>query len=828
MGTLKAQNRALGMEMLRYKRQLSEARRELDIIRGKSSEMESLVSIIQRAWSQVCQIGSKRVWICSFEVSSTEHTSLPACVCMCVYVCVSMQLDIDVSMLLDGFGDSEQLAEAGGNTELLFRLLHAGMDYHPRDATDKSASSPKMDVEEWSATEDIEKAREIAERLVKRDDAAPSSSSSSSGSKSKKETESADEEQLSAMDVEFGGKVEETLRGHAHFTLSLLERLCFILSDTGMVEQLPESLGAIADAKALHAETLGLRDRVTKLSGMMLELQSRLLMSEKQKRAAERAVDRATVDRPVAGSASIPAPTAAPTASSVENAGAVVAATAVDGVAPVAGAAAPSVDHESDGEMYRKIAILEKQLAESETAKAKAEMTLTERLARPLSQTEAQVADMRRAMEDLRHQGRQRVAALITEGIALQDRVADLEEALLKVEAISKSKCAEITAATEREIQRIDGEKKAAESALYTARAELAGTNQLKQQVGELQSLESTFRGDCARLQQYVATLTASQEALQRHLATTRIRECELEKKLAIDGQAASDASSGADSDGIRQLALTQAQARARETQLELDNARNQMNDLILEIESVTVEDGKSRVQSERVLRQMTDSQSMQRDVLDENLRLHDQISELYRKQSDVSGRIDNLQSQLKTQDGVISQLRSAEGAARTEIQSLRKTHSDEHSQRILNEQLVVEAEQKLKLAEHSMELAKKRNAELQTRANELSGQMEVERKCRMEAQREMKLKVSKRDRKDDVKGSGAGAGAESDMLDMTLGMLRCSVCKDRFKDCAITRCFHLFCKECIEEILRNRHRKCPACGEKFGQDDVKSVFFTH
>ena len=53
MGTLKAQNRALGMEMLRYKRQLSEARRELDIIRGKSSEMESLVSIIQRAWSQV-------------------------------------------------------------------------------------------------------------------------------------------------------------------------------------------------------------------------------------------------------------------------------------------------------------------------------------------------------------------------------------------------------------------------------------------------------------------------------------------------------------------------------------------------------------------------------------------------------------------------------------------------------------------------------------------------------------------------------------------------------------------------------------------------------
>lgn len=68
----------------------------------------------------------------------------------------------------------------------------------------------------------------------------------------------------------------------------------------------------------------------------------------------------------------------------------------------------------------------------------------------------------------------------------------------------------------------------------------------------------------------------------------------------------------------------------------------------------------------------------------------------------------------------------------------------------------------------------------------------------------------------------------ENDMLDMTLNMLRCSVCKDRFKEVAITRCFHLFCKECIEENLRNRSRKCPACGEKFGQDDVKQVYFTH
>ena len=35
---------------------------------------------------------------------------------------------------------------------------------------------------------------------------------------------------------------------------------------------------------------------------------------------------------------------------------------------------------------------------------------------------------------------------------------------------------------------------------------------------------------------------------------------------------------------------------------------------------------------------------------------------------------------------------------------------------------------------------------------------------------------------------AGGGQGEEADMLEMTLSMLRCSVCKDRFKSCAITR----------------------------------------
>ena len=52
-GLLRKQNLLLGQELVRYKRQITESRQELEMIRGKSRDMESLVSAIQRAWSQV-------------------------------------------------------------------------------------------------------------------------------------------------------------------------------------------------------------------------------------------------------------------------------------------------------------------------------------------------------------------------------------------------------------------------------------------------------------------------------------------------------------------------------------------------------------------------------------------------------------------------------------------------------------------------------------------------------------------------------------------------------------------------------------------------------
>ena len=55
---------------------------------------------------------------------------------------------------------------------------------------------------------------------------------------------------------------------------------------------------------------------------------------------------------------------------------------------------------------------------------------------------------------------------------------------------------------------------------------------------------------------------------------------------------------------------------------------------------------------------------------------------------------------------------------------------------------------------------------------------------------------------------------------------VKCSVCQDAPKNVIISKCFHMFCKDCIENNLKARNRKCPTCKKMFGQDDVKNMWW--
>ena len=56
---------------------------------------------------------------------------------------------------------------------------------------------------------------------------------------------------------------------------------------------------------------------------------------------------------------------------------------------------------------------------------------------------------------------------------------------------------------------------------------------------------------------------------------------------------------------------------------------------------------------------------------------------------------------------------------------------------------------------------------------------------------------------------------------------LNCPCCSTRKKDTVLTKCFHVFCSECIRSRYDSRLRKCPKCGAAFGANDFHKLYLS-
>ncbi|KAI9768428.1 MAG: E3 ubiquitin-protein ligase bre1 [Geoglossum simile] len=70
----------------------------------------------------------------------------------------------------------------------------------------------------------------------------------------------------------------------------------------------------------------------------------------------------------------------------------------------------------------------------------------------------------------------------------------------------------------------------------------------------------------------------------------------------------------------------------------------------------------------------------------------------------------------------------------------------------------------------------------------------------------------------------GRSMGKENEEYEMLRALALCNVCRSRFKNTVIKSCGHIFCKECVDERISSRSRKCPTCGKSFPTNDHMAV----
>lgn len=128
-----------------------------------------------------------------------------------------------------------------------------------------------------------------------------------------------------------------------------------------------------------------------------------------------------------------------------------------------------------------------------------------------------------------------------------------------------------------------------------------------------------------------------------------------------------------------------------------------------------------------------------------------------------------------------------------------------------------IEQQNKIQYLEQKVEYIQR---ELQDKEKNVSGLI-YEKNRLIEEVTKYKVKL-------DVLYSTGQAGLEKSLqeqLVMYRQLVKCLVCNKNDKEVCLSKCMHVFCRECIDSRLATRQRKCPTCGESFSQSEVKTIY---
>jgi len=772
---LSAQNKALTAEISRLKRKVSTLETEIDGNQNKMGKMEGASSAINRAWSQLKSDVSSLLEICPGLDNATKEEK----------------------------GNGSKPEDING---MFAEFLRAGARF---DAIDPSLSDRfTLQLDNWSSCADIEEERT---RLLA----------------------------LAAEDTPISAHLTNELQEASLEATALVNKLCTAIANMSKGKQSSDSGGSasinnIERARVREAEVRVLKDRVVKLRSECVRLSLRVFQAEQARDKLARSFDRADAgissmtgtagaavplnraqSAPITGlcvvassssssSLSLTAPQPGGgglgpplVVSTLDDPGASANATINNALDATATATGTGATGESSGSgsavvtdashaqqvtsMEKSIADLKSNLKEMEKSKLEAETAVTEMAA----MGHAGKVNWG-ALDDKVKELSTQVQSTITGALASADihaaaareRISALEETMNMLQDTTEKSMTSMAAQTKTLLDEITAERDAARAQLVTEQIRAEGLQaSLTKVTGPNNSLEAVLELE--------KKARASESKLRQRLDALE-SESELTKSASLD----------------RRIA-----------------------DLNAELAQAEEDEAAARAHQATVLGELKSSQDVIASLQATNAGHNCKISELRQSQATALERLEAQIELTKAAEAAVAQLRASDHMQRADLTALR-ARLDEFDQRLAGVHLAREGEKTARLeAEVATAKAKAAVLELKERCKALTSSANAAKRAAGTDDKDGGGGSKKRKKeKEEEEDSGGSGGA---LLDMAMSMLKCSVCKDRFKEVCITRCFHMFCKECTEANLKTRHRKCPACGEKFGQDDVRTLYFS-
>ncbi|XP_061216041.1 E3 ubiquitin-protein ligase BRE1B [Neopsephotus bourkii] len=231
--------------------------------------------------------------------------------------------------------------------------------------------------------------------------------------------------------------------------------------------------------------------------------------------------------------------------------------------------------------------------------------------------------------------------------------------------------------------------------------------------------------------------------------------------------------------------------------------------------------------QNLRLLQQLREKDDANFKLMSERIKAN-QIQKLLREEKEELGeQVLGLKAQVDAQLLLVQKLEEKERALQSSLGSVERELALRCQGLELHKRKAVEAAQLAEDLRAQGEHVQARLRELQSCALENRAAKEKESLSLKRAQEELSRLRRKLEKQRKVEVYADADQILQEEIKEYRARLTCPCCNARKKDAVLTKCFHVFCFECVRSRYETRQRKCPKCNAAFGAHDFHRVYIS-
>uniref|UniRef100_A0A8C7Y4P3 E3 ubiquitin protein ligase n=1 Tax=Oryzias sinensis TaxID=183150 RepID=A0A8C7Y4P3_9TELE len=361
----------------------------------------------------------------------------------------------------------------------------------------------------------------------------------------------------------------------------------------------------------------------------------------------------------------------------------------------------------------------------------------------------------------------------------------------------------------ERDRQRSDELKRKDSDTLKMLRIELKKAQESQK---EMKLLLDMYKSAPKEQRDKVQLMAAEHECLTPYLKNLQERERKESKKLA-------------DEDALRKIRV--AEETIEHLQKKLAATKQEEEALLSEMDVTGQAFEDMQEQNSRLLQQLREKDDANFKLMSERIKSNQIYKLLKEEKEELADQVLTFKTQVDAQLLVVQKLEEKEGVLQSTLAALEKELGVRIQALELNKRKAVEAAQLAEDLKVQLEHTQAKLKEIQVSVAENRTARERESSNLKRAQEDLSRLRRKLEKQKKVEVYSDADEILQEEINQYKAKLRCPCCNTRDKETVLTKCFHVFCYECLKMRYDTRQRKCPKCNCAFGANDFHRIYIT-